>query len=97
MPLAIATAATEHRVSCLDNAVLESSFGTLKSEYFHVNKFSSLDELEAGLRGYIRYYSRDRTRCVLNGMRPVEYRQLVTVDWPLAAASVSAALPEEPA
>ncbi len=45
------TQSMSRKGNCLDNAVVESFFGTLKSEYFHVNKFGSLDELEAGLRG----------------------------------------------
>ena len=54
---------------------MESFFGTLKSEYFHLNKFSSVEELEAGLRGYIRYYNQDRIRLKLDGLSPIEYRQ----------------------
>ena len=50
--------------------MIESFFGTLKSEYFHVNQFSSLEELDAGLRGYIRYYNQDRIRLNINGMSP---------------------------
>ena len=61
--------------NCLDNAAMESFFGTLKSEYFHLNKFGSLEELETGLRGYIRYYNQDRIRLKLNGLSPIEYRQ----------------------
>ena len=61
--------------NCLDNAAMESFFGTLKSEYFHLNNFSSLEALEAGLRGYIRYYNQDRIRLKLNGLSPIEYRQ----------------------
>ena len=61
--------------NCLDNAAMESFFGTLKSEYFHLNKFSNMDELEVGLRGYIRYNNRDRIRLKLNGLSPLEYRQ----------------------
>ena len=60
--------------NCLDNAAMESFFGTLKSEYFHLNKFSSLEELEVGLRGYIRYYNQDRIRLKLDGLSPIEYR-----------------------
>lgn len=60
--------------NCLDNAVMESFFGTLKSEYFYLNRFSSLEELEVGLRGYIRYYNQDRIRLKLNGLSPIEYR-----------------------
>ena len=69
------TQSMSRKGNCLDNAVVESFFGTLKSEYFHVNKFSSLDDLEAGLRAYIRYYNHDRIRCRLRGMSPVEYRE----------------------
>ena len=69
------TQSMSRKGNCLDNAVVESFFGTLKSEYFHLNKFSSLDELEAGLRGYIRYYNQDRIRSSLDGMSPIEYRE----------------------
>ena len=60
--------------NCLDNAAMESFFGTLKSEYFYLNKFSSLDELEAGLKGYIHYYNNDRIKMKLKGLSPIEYR-----------------------
>lgn len=69
------TQSMSRKGNCLDNAVVESFFGTLKSEYFHINQFSSLEELEAGLRSYIRYYNQDRIRLNLNGMSPVEYRE----------------------
>ena len=64
--------------NCLDNAAMESFFGTLKSEFFHLNEFLNLEELEAGLGGYIRYYNRDRIRLKLNGLSPIEYRQRFT-------------------
>lgn len=69
------TQSMSRRGNCLDNAAMESFFGTLKSEYFYPNKFSSLDELEVGLRGYIRYYNQDRIRLKLHGLSPIEYRQ----------------------
>ncbi len=69
------TQSMSRKGNCLDNAAMESFFGTLKSEYFHLNKFSSLEELEVGLRGYIRYYNQDRIRLRLNGLSPIEYRQ----------------------
>jgi transposase InsO family protein len=31
--------------NCLDNATMESFFGTLKSAFFYLNKFRNLDEL----------------------------------------------------
>lgn len=60
--------------NCLDNATMESFFGTLKSEYFYLERFDSVDQLEAGLDDYIRYYNHDRIKLKLGGMSPVEYR-----------------------
>ena len=67
------TQSMSRKGNCLDNAAMESFFGMLKSEYFHLNKSASLD-LEAGLRDYIRNYNRDRIRLKLNGLTPIEYR-----------------------
>jgi transposase InsO family protein len=69
------TQSMSRKGNCLDNAAMESFFGTLKSEYFHLNKFSNVDDLEVGLRAYIRYYNQDRIRLKLNGLSPIEYRQ----------------------
>ena len=58
----------------LDNAAMESFFGTLKSEFFYLKRFESVEELKAGLDEYIHYYNHDRIKLKLNGMSPVEYR-----------------------
>lgn len=68
------TQSMSRKGNCLDNAAMESFFGTLKSEYFHLNKFGSIDELESGLRDYIRYYNQDRIRLKLNGLSPIDFR-----------------------
>jgi len=60
--------------NCLDNAAMESFFGTLKSECFYTNKFSTVSELEKTLHEYIRYYNHDRIKLKLNGLSPVQYR-----------------------
>lgn len=60
--------------NCLDNAVIESFFGTLKSEFFYLNNFESIEELQTGLDKYIRYYNHDRITSKLGGSSPVEYR-----------------------
>jgi transposase InsO family protein len=62
------------RGNCLDNAVMESFFGTLKAEFYHLNQFSDLDDLQMGLRRYIHYYNHERIRLKLGGLSPVEYR-----------------------
>lgn len=60
--------------NCLDNAAMESFFAVLKSEFFHLNKFSTVEELQVGLKKYIRYYNHDRIKMKLNGLSPVQYR-----------------------
>lgn len=60
--------------NCLDNAAMESFFGTLKAEFYHLNKFRSIDELQAGIADYIRYYNYDRIKLKLGGLSPVEFR-----------------------
>ena len=68
------TQSMSRKGNCYDNAAMESFFGTLKSEFFHLNKFDNLDELEVGIKDYIRYYNHDRIKLKLQGMSPVKYR-----------------------
>ena len=60
--------------NCHDNAAMESFFGVLKTEFFYLNKFTSIAELQAGLVEYIRYYNNDRIKLKLKGLSPVQYR-----------------------
>ena len=60
--------------NCHDNASMESFFGTLKSEFFYLNNFSSLEELKTGLNEYIKYYNQDRIKLKLKGLSPIDYR-----------------------
>jgi putative transposase len=60
--------------NCLDNAAMESFFAVLKSECFYLNKFASVDALEAELTHYIHYYNNDRIKLKLKGLSPVQYR-----------------------
>ena len=61
--------------NCFDNAVIDSFFGTLKAEYFHLAPPNSVDELEAGgMHDYVRYYNHERIKLRLKGLSPVEYR-----------------------
>jgi transposase InsO family protein len=68
------------RGNCLDNAAMESFFGTLKCELFYVNKFESIETLEEALHDYIRYYNADRIKLSLKGLSPIEYRQQAAID-----------------
>ncbi|WP_260690672.1 IS3 family transposase [Rhizobium leguminosarum] len=58
----------------LDNAAMESFFATLKSEFFHPNRFDSIESLKEGVEDDIRYYNNDRIRLKLKGLSPVQYR-----------------------
>lgn len=60
--------------NCLDNAAMESFFAVLKTEFFHLNRFGSVDELRRGLKRYIHYYNHDRIKLKLKGLSPVQFR-----------------------
>jgi len=60
--------------NCLDNAAMESFFGTLKSELFYLNRFHSIDHLKQSIDRYIHYYNYERIKLRLNGLSPVQYR-----------------------
>jgi transposase InsO family protein len=60
--------------NCFDNAAMEGFFATLKAEYFHLSDFEHVEQLDAGLKGYIDYYNQRRIKLKLGGMSPVEYR-----------------------
>lgn len=68
------TQSMSRKGNCLDNAAMESFFGTLKSEFFYLNRFSSIEQLEVGIRQYIHYYNHDRIKTKLKGLSPVQYR-----------------------
>ena len=60
----------------LDNGMMESFFGTLKSEMFYSfeKQFNSLDELKQSIINYIDYYNNKRIKVKLKGLSPVQYR-----------------------
>jgi putative transposase len=68
------TQSMSRKGNCLDNAAMESFFGTLKSEFFYLKRFRNLDDLQAGLARYIHYYNHDRIKLKLKGLSPVQYR-----------------------
>ena len=60
--------------NCLDNAAMESFFAVLKTEFFYLNKFTCIEQLEKGIQEYIHYYNHDRIKLKLKGLSPVQYR-----------------------
>lgn len=63
--------------NCLDNAIIENFFGTVKSELFYLKKYQNIEELKLEIKSYIDYYNNDRIRLNLKGMSPVKYRTQV--------------------
>jgi putative transposase len=60
--------------NCLDNAMAESFFSTLKTECFYLTKYNNINELRLGIDEYIHYYNHERISLRLKGLSPVEYR-----------------------
>lgn len=60
--------------NCLDNATMESFFGTLKSELFYLQKWESVAQLKKAIDKYIHYYNHERIKLKLKGLSPVQYR-----------------------
>jgi putative transposase len=68
------TQSMSRKGNCLDNAAMESFFGTLKAECFYLQRFTSTAQLREQLHDYIRYYNHDRIKLKLKGLSPVQYR-----------------------
>lgn len=60
--------------NCLDSAIIENFFGTLKSELFYLKKFDSIQQLKKEIKQYIYYYNNERIKSNLNKMSPIEYQ-----------------------
>jgi transposase InsO family protein len=60
--------------NCLDNAIIENFFGTLKSELYYLEKFKTIEQLKQKIDEYIIYYNNDRIKSNLNKMSPIKYR-----------------------
>lgn len=68
------TQSMSRKGNCLDNAAMESFFGTLKSELFYLTRFDSIEQLQQSICRYINYYNHDRIKLKLKGLSPVQYR-----------------------
>ena len=60
--------------NCLDNAIVENFFGTLKSELFYLKQYRSVTQLKSEIAEYINYYNNERISENLKGMSPTQYR-----------------------
>jgi len=60
--------------NCLDNAVIENFFGTLKCELLYLQHFVSMEHFKRELIEYLNYYNNRRIKAKLKGLSPVQYR-----------------------
>lgn len=60
----------------LDNGMMESFFGILKSEMFYgyESKFETIGQLEETISNYIDYDNNKRIKTKLKGLSPAQYR-----------------------
>ena len=61
--------------NCLDNAVIESFFGHLKSRLLYLQNFDSMEHFKVELIDYMDYYNNRRIKSKLKGLSPVMHRQ----------------------
>lgn len=69
-----AQASMSRRGDCYDNAVVESFFGTLKTELVHGRRYATRAEARAEIFEYIEvFYNRERRHSALGYVSPAEY------------------------
>ncbi|MEL0631119.1 IS3 family transposase, partial [Psychromonas aquatilis] len=61
---------------CLDNAVVERFFGSLKSEWLLNVVHLTRESMKVDAEGYIRYYNHERLHTTLNDLTPINYENL---------------------
>jgi putative transposase len=55
-----------------DNIMIERLWRTLKYEYFYINEFSTVKELNNGTGKFVDFYNRERPHSSLNYKTPEE-------------------------
>ena len=70
------TQSMSRKGNSLDNGLIESFFGTLKTEmfYYKEDSFKDIKELKLAIIEYIDYYNNKRIKEKLKGLTPKQYR-----------------------
>lgn len=73
------TCSMSRKGECLDNALAESFFGTLKNELIYHEDYKNRGEAKQSIFEYIEvFYNRKRRHAFLNYMTPVEYEEYMS-------------------
>lgn len=60
--------------NCYDNAITETFFHTLKTEWIYQNKYQTREEAKKSIFQYIEiFYNRQRLHSSLNYLSPIEF------------------------
>lgn len=72
------TQSMSRKGDCWDNAVAESFFKTLKTEWIYRNKYATKKQARVSVFEYIEtWYNTQRTHSALNYLSPVEFAELI--------------------
>ena len=64
------------RANCWDNAVAESFFGTIKTEFIHTQTFLNRAVAKTAIAEWIEvFYNRQRIHSTIGFLSPVEFEQ----------------------
>lgn len=69
------TQSMSRKGNCHDNAVIESFFGIMKSEFLYRKEFESIAHFKEELDAYMYYYNHYRIKSNLQRKSPVSYRE----------------------
>ena len=63
--------------NCIDNCIMESFFGTLKTEMFndHESEFKTFSDLHRAIEKYINYYNNERIKSKTKWMPPSKFKE----------------------
>ena len=61
---------------CIDNGPMEGFWGILKCEKYYLHKYNTYEDISNAIDEYINFYNTKRLQKRLNGLSPMEFRDL---------------------
>ncbi len=70
------TQSMSRKGNCIDNGMMESFFGTIKSEmyYGYEELYKTVEDLIEAIHEYMAYYNKIRIKTKLKGLTPEQFR-----------------------